>query len=111
LTRSDLITELAASNPYLRQADAERVVAAIFDQILDALARGGRVELRGFGSFSIKQRNARIGRNLRNGEAVPVDEKAVPYFRASREMLGRLNGGRRQSERRGSRLSAEAAKT
>ena len=91
LTRSDLITELAASHPHLRVADVELIVATIFDQITGALARGERVELRGFGAFTVKQRNARIGRNPRTGEEVPVDEKAVPFFKAGKELRGRLN--------------------
>ena len=68
-------------------------MATIFDQITGALARGERVELRGFGAFTVKQRNARIGRNPRTGEEVPVDEKAVPFFKAGKEMRGRLNRG------------------
>jgi integration host factor subunit beta len=91
LTRSDLITELAASHPHLRVADVELIVATIFDQITGALARGERVELRGFGAFTVKQRNARIGRNPSTGEEVPVDEKAVPFFKAGKELRGRLN--------------------
>ena len=66
-------------------------MATIFDQITGALARGERVELRGFGAFTVKQRNARIGRNPRTGEEVPVDEKAVPFFTAGKELRGRLN--------------------
>jgi integration host factor subunit beta len=72
LTKSDLIAELAASNPHLRQDDVELIVTTIFDQITDALSRGGRVELRGFGAFAVKQRNARIGHNPRTGELGPV---------------------------------------
>ena len=93
LTRSDLISELAASNSHLRQADVELIVATIFDQITGALARGERVELRGFGAFTVKQRNARIGRNPRTGEEVPVDEKAVPFFKTGKELRDRLNRG------------------
>ena len=93
LTRAELIAELAASSPHLRQEDAELIVATIFDQITAALARGERVELRGFGAFTVKQRPARIGRNPRTHEAVQVDEKTVPHFKAGREMLRRLNGG------------------
>ena len=74
MTKSELIAELAASNPHLRGADVELIVATIFDQITGALARGERVELRGFGAFTVKRRNARTGRNPRTGEAVPVDE-------------------------------------
>jgi integration host factor subunit beta len=95
LTRAELIAELAASSPHLRQEDAELIVAAIFDQITAALARGERVELRGFGAFTVKQRNARIGRNPRTGETVQVHDKTVPYFKAGTEMLRRLNRGSR----------------
>jgi integration host factor subunit beta len=91
LTRADLIADIAAGNPHLRVADIELVVAAIFDQITDALARGGRVELRGFGAFTVKRRNAMTGRNPRTGEPVPVDEKTRPFFKAGKELRGRLN--------------------
>ena len=90
--QAELIAELAASNPHLRQEDAELIVATIFEQITAALARGERVELRGFGAFTVKQRNARIGRNPRTGVTVQVDDKTVPYFKAGLEMLRRLNG-------------------
>jgi integration host factor subunit beta len=95
VTRAELIAELAASNPHLRPVDAELIVATIFDQITAALARGERVELRGFGAFTAKQRNARIGRNPRTGETVTVGEKTKPSFKAGKEMLGRLNRGSR----------------
>ena len=91
LTRSDLIAELAASHPHLRVVDVELIVATIFDQITGAQARGERVELRGFGVFTVKQLNARIGRNPRTGRVVPVDERAVPFFKAGKELRGRLN--------------------
>jgi integration host factor subunit beta len=91
MTKSELITELSTSNPHLRGADVELIVATIFDQITDALARGERVELRGFGAFTVKRRNARTGRNPRTGEAVPVDEKAVPFFKAGKELRERVN--------------------
>ncbi len=94
MTRAELIAELAASNPHLRQEDAERVVLTVFDEITNALARGQRVELRGFGAFSVKRRNARIGRNPRTGEEVSVRDKALPYFRAGKEMHERLNHSR-----------------
>jgi integration host factor subunit beta len=93
LTKSELIAELAVSNPHLRVADVELIVTTIFDQITEALARGGRVELRGFGAFTVKQRNARIGRNPRTGEAVPVDDKAMPFFKTGKELRGRVNRG------------------
>ena len=93
LTRSELITELAASNPHLLKADVELIVATVFDRITDALVRGDRVELRGFGIFTVKRRNARIGRNPRTGAPVPVDEKARPFFKTGRELRDRLNRG------------------
>jgi integration host factor subunit beta len=93
VTRSELIAELAASHPHLRVADVELIVATIFDQIADALARGDRVEVRGFGAFTVTRRTARIGRNPRTGEVVPVDEKAVPVFRTGKELRDRLNRG------------------
>ena len=92
MTRAELIAEIAATNPHLRHEDAEQIVATVFDQITAALARGGRVALRGFGAFTVKQRPARIGRNPRTHETVQVDEKTVPYFKAGTEMLRRLNG-------------------
>ena len=91
LTRSDLIEELAANNPHLRVADVELIVATIFDHITAALARGARVELRRFGAFTVRRRSARIGRNPRTGEVVPVDEKAVPFFKVGRQLHARLN--------------------
>jgi integration host factor subunit beta len=93
VTRSDLIAELAASHPHLRVADIELIVVTVFDQITEALARGDRVELRGFGAFTVRQRNAHIGRNPRTREAVPVAEKAVPFFKTGKELRVRLNRG------------------
>ena len=91
MTKSELIAELAISNPHLRGADVELIVATIFDQITGALARGERVELRGFGAFSVKHRPARAGRNPRTGAHVPVDQKSVPFFKTGKEMRERLN--------------------
>ena len=91
MTKSELIAELASGNPHLRGADIELIVATIFDEICEALARGQRVELRGFGAFTVKRRNARTGRNPRTGETVPVDEKAVPFFKAGKELRERVN--------------------
>ena len=91
MLKSDLIERISSQNPHLYQRDLEKVVDAIFDQILEALARGDRVELRGFGVFSTKLREARTGRNPRTGVAVSVAQKAMPYFRAGREMRKRLN--------------------
>ena len=92
MTRSELIADLAASNPHLMGRDIELIVATVFEEISAALTRGERVELRGFGAFTIKRRDARTGRNPRTGEAVPVDEKAVPFFKAGKELRARVNG-------------------
>ena len=92
MTKSELIQRLAERNPHLLQRDAERIVATILEEIPAALARGDRVELRGFGAFSVKQRAARTGRNPRTGEAVDVDAKVVPYFKTGKELRERLNG-------------------
>jgi len=97
MTRSELIAELAASNPHLRAQDVELIVSTVFEEIGAALTRGARVELRGFGAFTVKKRDARTGRNPRTGEAVPVDEKAVPFFKAGKELRERVNKGGRAS--------------
>jgi integration host factor subunit beta len=89
--KSELILRITERNPHLYQRDIENVVAAILDTISDALARGDRVELRGFGAFSVKHRPARVGRNPRTGEQVNVDAKAVPFFKTGKEMRQRLN--------------------
>ena len=109
LTRSELITELAASNPHLLKADVELIVATVFDRLTDALVRGDRVELRGFGIFTVKRRNARIGRNPRTGALVPVDEKARPFFKTGRELRERLNRGGMKPSRAPMTAAAPAA--
>jgi integration host factor subunit beta len=91
MTKSELIQRLAEKNPHLFQRDVERIVATILDEITAALSRGDRVELRGFGAFSVKHRGARIGRNPRTGESVSVAEKVVPYFKTGKELRERLN--------------------
>ncbi len=91
MTKSELIQRLAEKNPHLFQRDVERIVATILDEITAALARGDRVELRGFGAFSVKHRGARTGRNPRTGESVSVAEKVVPYFKTGKELRERLN--------------------
>ncbi|HAX92193.1 MAG TPA: integration host factor subunit beta [Rhodospirillaceae bacterium] len=93
MTKSDLILRLAELYPHLLQRDIERIVGTVFDEISNALARGNRVELRGFGAFSVKQRDARQGRNPRTGEAVAVSEKHVPFFKTGKQLRDRLNGG------------------
>jgi integration host factor subunit beta len=100
MTRSELIAQLAASNPHLRQPDVELIVSTIFDEITEALTRGDRVELRGFGAFSIKRRDPRTGRNPRTGTAVEVSAKAVPYFKPGKELRERVNGGPLQAPAR-----------
>lgn len=92
MIRSELIQKLAEENPHLYQRDVERLVNTIFDEIVEAMARGERVELRGFGAFSVKRRDARTGRNPRTGEAVEVEEKYVPFFKAGKLLRDRLNG-------------------
>ena len=92
MTKSELIQHLAEQNPHLYQRDIERVIATIFDEITTALAHGERVELRGFGAFSVKRRDARVGRNPRTGETVHVAEKFIPFFKTGKELRGRLNG-------------------
>ena len=91
MTKSELIARLAAANPHLRQRDVEQIVTTIFEEISGALARGDRVELRGFGAFSVKQRGARVGRNPRTGESVSVTTKHVPYFKTGKQLRERLN--------------------
>jgi integration host factor subunit beta len=98
MTKSELIAQLAAANPHLRQPDIELIVSTIFEEVTMVLARGDRVELRGFGAFSAKQRDARTGRNPRTGEAVPVAGKAVPYFKPGKELRERVNRGGRPPE-------------
>jgi integration host factor subunit beta len=92
MTKSDLILRLAEKYPHLLQRDIERIVNTVLDEISNALARNSRVELRGFGAFSVKQREARQGRNPRTGDAVSVAEKFVPFFKTGKQLRDRLNG-------------------
>jgi integration host factor subunit beta len=91
MIKSELVIKLTEQNPHLYQRDIEQIVNAILDTISDALAQGGRVELRGFGTFTVKKREARAGRNPRTGEAVVISERVVPAFRTGKEMRHRLN--------------------
>jgi len=91
MTKSELISRLADKNPHLYLRDVERVVAAIFDEIVAALARGDRVELRGFGAFTVRTREAREGRNPLTGATVAVASKAVPFFKTGKLLRERLN--------------------
>jgi integration host factor subunit beta len=92
MTKSELILRIAERNPHLYQRDVERIVSTIFDEISGALSRGDRVELRGFGAFSVKKRGSRLGRNPRTGEAVAVSDKQIPFFKTGKELRERLNG-------------------
>ena len=91
MTKSELIAKLANENTHLFQRDVENIVSTIFDEISNALAHGDRVELRGFGAFSIKERGPRVGRNPRTGESVEVSEKYIPYFKTGKQLRERLN--------------------
>ena len=91
MIKSELVLKIAELNPHLYQRDAEILVNAVLDEIIDALSRGDRIELRGFGTFSVKERGARLGRNPRTGEKVDVMGKVVPYFKSGKEMRDRLN--------------------
>jgi len=92
MIRSELIAKISEENPHLFQRDVEKIVNTIFEEIIEAMARGDRVELRGFGAFSVKKRDARTGRNPRTGDAVDVDEKHVPFFKTGKLLRDRLNG-------------------
>jgi len=90
--RSELIQIITDQNPHLYQRDVERIVNTVFDEITNAMANGDRVELRGFGTFSVKRRDARVGRNPRTGASVDVEEKHVPFFKTGKLLRDRLNG-------------------
>ena len=91
MIRSELVQKIADENPHLYQKDVERIVGTIFDEIINAMVAGDRVELRGFGAFSVKKRKARLGRNPRTGEAVNVAEKHVAFFKTGKLLRNRLN--------------------
>jgi integration host factor subunit beta len=90
MTKADLVKRLADTNPHLYMRDVERIVATVFNQIAAALARGDRVELRGFGAFSTRTRGARPARNPRTGAEVSVPGKTVPHFKTAKQLRGRL---------------------
>jgi integration host factor subunit beta len=92
MIRSELIQKIADENPHLYQRDVERIVNTIFEEIIEAMSRGDRVELRGFGAFSVKKRDSRTGRNPRTGDSVMVEEKHVPFFKTGKLLRDRLNG-------------------
>ncbi|MHA6719806.1 integration host factor subunit beta [Sphingomonas sp. RS6] len=91
MIRSELVQLLAQDNPGLSTAEVETIVSIFFDEIVQRLSADGRVELRGFGAFSTRSRDARVGRNPRTGESVAVEAKRVPYFKPGKEMRARLN--------------------
>lgn len=91
MVKSELIQKIAEDNPHLRKEEVVVIVETVFDAITGKLASGGRVEIRGFGAFSLKERGARAGRNPRTGEGVEVEGKVVPFFRPSKQLLKRLN--------------------
>lgn len=92
MIRSELIQKISEENPHLFQRDVERIVNTVFEEVINAMARGDRVELRGFGAFSVKKRDARQGRNPRTGESVSVEQKHVPFFKTGKLLRERLNG-------------------
>jgi integration host factor subunit beta len=106
MIKSELVRKLAEQNPHLYPRDIEKIVNAILGAIGDALARGDRVELRGFGTFAVRKRGARTGRNPKTGDRVAVSEKVVPVFKIGKEMHHRLNP---TSPRRARRAAADAA--
>lgn len=97
MIKSQLIQKVALENPHLYHKDIERIVNVIFDEIIEAMARGDRVELRGFGAFTVKHRAQRQGRNPRTGASVQVQEKHVPFFKTGRELRSRLNPSEKEA--------------
>lgn len=91
MIKSELIAELAKKNPHLYQRDIELIVNTFFETISEAMSRGERIELRGFGAFAVKKRAARLGRNPKTGEAVQVDAKHTPHFKTGKKLRERLN--------------------
>ena len=91
MIKSELVDQIAEKNPHLYHRDVERIINAVLDEIVRAMSEGDRVELRGFGAFSVKSRQARTGRNPRTGSAVDVSAKRVPFFKTGKELRERLN--------------------
>ncbi len=91
MTKSELIQRLAEQSPHLYLRDVEKIVETVFEEITAALSRGDRVELRGFGAFSVKHRDARTGRNPRTGESVQVEAKSLPFFKTGKALRESLN--------------------
>jgi len=99
MVKSELILRIADANLQLPLKDVERIVCIIFEKITDALERGDRVELRGFGVFSNKQRDARIGRNPKTGKPVQIDAKTFPFFKVGKELHGLINNAQKTPEK------------
>jgi integration host factor subunit beta len=91
MIKSELVQKLSAQNPHLYQRELDKVVNALFGEIIAAMKRGDRVELRGFGAFGVKHRSARMGRNPRTGVPVAVEDRRIPFFKTGKEMRQRLN--------------------
>jgi len=91
MTKSELINSVAERLPYLTRKDAEIIVNTIFDSMVDALVSGDRIEIRGFGSFKVKQRGNREGRNPKTGAAVQIPSKRMPFFKIGKELYERIN--------------------
>ena len=91
MIKSELIQRISQKNPHLYHRDVERIINTVFDKIVEALGHGDRVELRGFGAFSVKERQSREGRNPRTGESVDVEAKRVPFFKTGKDLRERLN--------------------
>ena len=109
MIKSELIQKIAGTNSNLFHRDVEKIVNVVFDEIVDALARGDRVELRGFGAFTVKHRAPRTGRNPRTGAPVSVTEKFVPFFKTGKELRERLNAGKPVAKAGGSSKNAKSA--
>jgi integration host factor subunit beta len=91
MTRSELVEKIAAKNPHLMLKDVENIVAVVFDTIVAALAKGDRVEFRGFGTFSVRTRTPRVAKNPRTGEQVKVEERRIPHFKTGKQLFESLN--------------------
>jgi integration host factor subunit beta len=91
MIKSELVQKIADKNPHLYHRDVERIVTKVLDEVVDAMKAGNRVELRGFGAFSVKERDGRVGRNPRTGASVEVTAKRVPFFKTGKELRARLN--------------------
>ena len=91
MTKAELIEKIAAKNPNLMLRDVERIVNVVFDKIIDTLAKGDRVEFRGFGAFSVRKRSPRVAKNPRTGEKVNVEERCIAHFKTGKELHEQLN--------------------